>query len=51
MIAKRLFQNSGNKSEFEKAAPNYEEALRKSGYNIKLQYEAPKKQKTKYNLV
>ena len=35
MIAKRLSQNSRNKREFEKAAPDYEEALQKSGYNIK----------------
>ena len=47
MIAKRLSQNSSNKSEFEKAAPDCEEALQISGYNIKLQYEAPKKPKSR----
>ena len=45
--AKRLSQNSNNKSEFEKAAPDYEEALKMSGYYIKLQYEAPKKPKSR----
>ena len=47
MIAKRLFRNCCNKSEFEKEAPDYEEALQKSGYNIKLHYEAPKKPKSR----
>ena len=42
MIAERLSQNSSNKIEFTKAAPIYKEALQKSGYNIKLQYEVPK---------
>ena len=45
MIAKRLSQNSSNKSKFEKEAPDYAEALQISGYNIKLHYEAPKKPK------
>ena len=40
MIAKRLSQNSRNKSEFEKAAPDYEEAVYKRvdttpNYNMK----------------
>ena len=47
MISKRLFQNSCNKSDFEKAAPDYEEVLQKSGYNIKLQYKVPKKPKSR----
>ena len=47
IIAKRLSQNSSNKSEFEKAAPDYEKVLQKSGFNIKLQYIAPKKPKSR----
>ena len=47
IIAKRLSQNSSNKSELEKAAPDYEKVLQKSGFNIKLQYKAPKKPKSR----
>ena len=47
MIAKSLSQNSIDKSEFEKAAPDYGKALQKSGYNIKLQYKVPKKPKSR----
>ena len=47
MISKRLSQNSSNKSDFEKAATDYEEVLQKSGYNIKLQYKVPKKPKSR----
>ena len=46
MIVKPLSQNSCNKREFVIAAPNYE-SLQKSGYKIKLQYEAPKKPKSR----
>ena len=54
MISKRLSQNSCNKEEFNKAISEYEEALRKSGYNAKLQYEEttkPKKKNRKRNII
>ena len=37
-INKRLTRISSNKDIFEKAAPDYQEALKKSGYNFKLEY-------------
>ena len=54
MISKRLSQNSCNKEEFNKAISEYEEALRKSGCNAKLQYEEttkPKKKNRKRNII
>ena len=47
MISKRLPQNSCNKEEFNKAIPEYEEALPKSCYNAKLEYEETTKSKKK----
>ena len=38
MNASRIFQNSSDTNEFQKAKPIYKDALKKSGYNKNLQY-------------
>ena len=43
-INKRLSSLSANEEIFNKAVPIYQEALRKSGYEYKLKFEAPPKE-------
>ena len=45
-INKRLSNMSSDKNAFDSAAPPYQEALQKSGYNFKLQYIQPSAVKT-----
>ena len=46
-VNKRLSRISSNKAVFDAAAPVYQEALNKSGYNHKLEFEPPTKDCTK----
>ena len=46
-VSKRLSEISSNTEVFNKAAPQYQEALEKSGYKHKLQYEQPQLQRNK----
>ena len=46
-VNRRLSKISSSKELFEKAVPPYQNALRKSGYDHKLQYEIPKTNKSK----
>ena len=39
MIEKRISQISYDESEFHRATPTYEQALQKSGYNVKLSFQ------------
>ena len=48
-INKRLSSISSNESEFKKAAPAYQEALTKSGYDLKLVYNSPNDNPTEEN--
>ena len=42
MISRRLYDNSCDQAEFEKAKPVYEQALKASGYKEPIAYEVPK---------
>ena len=46
MIGRRISDISSNKEEFDKASRDYNDALSKSGYKVKIEYqEAPKHKK------
>ena len=48
-VNKRLSKISSNKEVFDKASKPYQEALRKSGYDFKLEYEPPSQSSKKKN--